>query len=398
MASEGLREELNCAICLDIYTDPVMLKCGHIFCHICIENVLDCQEASGEYSCPECRLQFEHRPSLEKNRKLCNIVEQFMSLHIEQDALVNSKSPADVSTETCTTLEKSKCSVHRKSLEFYCFNDSQCICTDCCFSGRHGGHQVDLLNEAFEIKREEMKGVLQVLTTNKVESVKRVQSLRESVTEAQENVSGETERVTTLFRDIRSQLEHLEKKVLGDISWHGEQMLHLVSDLIERVEMKTEKCSQKINDIEIVMKVTDPLAFLQAAESTKLDEDHFVEDLKKEVNTKPSLVVVGLVSETLQTGLENIMADAKKMLSLKEQPEKAIEAIEAIDKSTKPASLLNSSLGQISDNLTPYHSVDVEKKILQFHHSQAQKPDMTPAASVVQKPHLIFRNPYSSFS
>lgn len=257
---------------------------------------------------------------------------------------------------------------------------------------------MDLLNEAFEIKREEMKGVLQVLTTNKVESVKRVQSLRESVTEAQENVSSETERVTTLFRDIRSQLEYLEKKVLGDISWHGEQMLHLVSDLIQRVEMKTEKCSQKINDIEIVMKVTDPLAFLQAAESTKLDEDHFVEDLKKEVNTKPSLVVVGLVSETLQTGLENIMADAKKMLSLKEQPEEAIEAIEAIDKSTKPASLLNSSLGQISDNLTPYHSVDVEKKILQFHHSQAQKPDMTPAASVVQKPHLLFRNPYSSFS
>ncbi|XP_040197623.1 tripartite motif-containing protein 12A-like [Rana temporaria] len=392
MASEGLREELNCPICLDIYTDPVMLKCGHIYCHICIGNVLDCQETSGEYSCPECRLKFEHRPLLEKNRKLRNIVEHFVSLHIEQDALVSSKSPADVSTETCT----SQCSVHRKSLEFYCFNDSQCICTDCCFSGRHGGHQVELLNEAFEIKQEAMKGVLQVLTTHKAENVKRVQGLRESVTEAQEKVSEETEKVTTLFRDIRSQLEHLEKKALGDISWHGGQTVHLVSDLIQQLEMKTEMCSQKIDDIERVMKVTDPMAFLQAAECTKLDEDHFVEDLKKEVNTKPSLVVVGLVSETLQTGLETIMADAKKMLSLKEQPEET-RAIRAIDKSTKSAALLNSSSGQISDNLTPYHSADVEKKIVQPHHSQAQNPDMTPAASVVQKPHLLFRNPYAFF-
>ncbi|KAM5172341.1 tripartite motif-containing 13-like [Mantella aurantiaca] len=397
MASEGLREELNCPICLDIYTEPVMLKCGHIFCRICIGNVLDCQEASEEYSCPECRLQFQHRPLLEKNRKLCNIVEHFMSLHVEEDALVQDEAPTDVSTECCTSLEKNMCSVHEKSLEFYCYDDAQCVCADCCFSGRHGGHQVELLNEAYEIKQEAMKGVLQALTANKAEAVKSVQSLRKSMAEAQETVSGETNRVNAFFIEIKRQLENLEENVLGDITRQGEQTVLLFSDLIQQLEIKTEKCSQKMHDIEMAVKVTDPLAFLQAAECTKLSEGHAVEVAKKEVNTRPSLVEIGQVSETLHRGLENIMAGAKNMLSLKEQSEK-LGGLKATDKCAEPASLYYKSFGQLSDNLKPYQSAASEQKSLQSLQRQPQKPDLTPTNSVPREPYLLFRNPYSFFS
>lgn len=396
MACDGLREELNCPICLDIYADPVMLKCGHIFCHICIRNVLDRQEASGEFSCPECRLQFEHRPLLEKHRKLCNIVEHFMSLPNEQEVLVQGGSSEDVSSKACTPLEKicsflprivEKCSVHEKSLEFYCFNDSQCVCEDCCFSGRHGGHQVELLNEAFVIKREAMRGGLQALTTNRAETRKEVQSLRESLTEVQDNVSGKTNRVTFLFRDIRRQLEHLEKKVLSDISSQGEQNLLLISDLIQQLEVKTEKYSQKMLSIEMAMKVTDPLTFLEAAECPKLSDGHSVENMKKDVTTRPSLVVEDLVNQTLLTGLENIMADAKKMLSLQEQQE-VLQNIRAIEEATKSASLCHMPLGQVSANVKP----DTEKERLQ--QRQPQKTDLTSATS---EPHLFYSNPYSFF-
>ena len=45
-------EELKCTICEEIFTVPMILNCGHAFCHSCIAKwEKNCQE----YSCPNCR-------------------------------------------------------------------------------------------------------------------------------------------------------------------------------------------------------------------------------------------------------------------------------------------------------------------------------------------------------
>ena len=52
-ALKNLQEQLNCSICLDIYTDPKLLKCFHVFCHQCLVplGVRDQQALT----CPTCR-------------------------------------------------------------------------------------------------------------------------------------------------------------------------------------------------------------------------------------------------------------------------------------------------------------------------------------------------------
>ncbi|KAM8924021.1 E3 ubiquitin-protein ligase TRIM58-like [Pelodytes ibericus] len=298
MASAGLRDELICSICLNIYTDPVTLTCGHSYCLVCIGNVLDTQEGSGVYSCPECRAEFQDRPALEKNRKLGNIAETFLSTQPEEDR---------------------KCSVHKKVLEYYCTEDAVCICVSCSLAGEHRGHQVETLNEASEKKKEKLRNILEKLTSEREEAEKRVQSLQEPRREVQEKAAGVTERVTGLIRDIRDQLEALEKRVLSEISRQEEQVSHQVSDLIRQLEIKKEDLSRKMGHIEEELcNTTDPLTVLQGRESDSTGScDAEEEDNEDRERDDKKVHAVGdldmaLISVTLHTGLDDIVTGVKR--------------------------------------------------------------------------------------
>nr|XP_046262724.1 tripartite motif containing 105 [Scatophagus argus] len=56
-SSKGsLREDLTCAICCDLFREPVMLACMHHFCKPCISRYW--RGTQGPVSCPQCRKEF----------------------------------------------------------------------------------------------------------------------------------------------------------------------------------------------------------------------------------------------------------------------------------------------------------------------------------------------------
>ncbi|XP_075711996.1 E3 ubiquitin/ISG15 ligase TRIM25-like [Rhinoderma darwinii] len=301
MASADLREELLCSICLHTYTDPVMLRCGHNFCRVCIDHALDTKHKSGLYSCPECREEFQERPALMRNFALRNITENFLftqptqmetgicctycvdsavpavksCLHCEASLCdkhlrVHSKTAEHVLSEPTTSLENSKCSVHKKILEYYCTEDSACICVSCSLVGEHRGHRVEMLDEAYEKKKKKLKNVLQKVTIKREETEKRVQSLGKQRRKAQEKAVYLTERVTVLFRDLRRRLDDLEKRVLSEIPRQEEQVSLSVSALIQQLEIKKDELSGKMKHIEELCNMTDPLTVLQGPDTGDL--------------------------------------------------------------------------------------------------------------------------------
>ncbi|XP_073469648.1 E3 ubiquitin/ISG15 ligase TRIM25-like [Aquarana catesbeiana] len=339
MASADLRKELECSVCLDIYTDPVTLKCGHNFCRDCIGRVLDTQEESRGYFCPECREEFQDRPALHRNITLRNIVENFLSAQPDQEESgvfctycihtpvlavksclkckaslchnclrVHSKPPEDVLCDPTTSLENRKCSVHKKILEYYCTEDSTCICMSCRLEGEHGGHHVETLDEASEIKKKKLRNVLQKLMAEREEMEKRVQSLQEHRRKVQGEADDETERVTVLFRDLRRRLEDLEKRVLREISRQAEWISMLIKDL----EIKKEELSRKMGDIEELCNMTDPLTVLQESDTSDLCDTEDGDDEDRERHDKllhdGGDLDVGVISHTLHTGLSDIMS------------------------------------------------------------------------------------------
>ncbi|XP_077334341.1 E3 ubiquitin/ISG15 ligase TRIM25-like isoform X2 [Lithobates pipiens] len=310
MASADLRKELECSVCLNVYTDPVILKCGHNFCRDCIGRVWDTQERSGGYSCPECREEFQDRPALHRNITLRNIVENFLSTHPDQEESgvfctycihtpvpavisclhceaslcdnhlrVHSKSPEHVLCDPTTSLENRKCSVHKKILEYYCTEDETCICMSCCLIGDHINHKKESLDEASEMKKKKLRNVLQKLMTEREEMEKRVQSLQEHGRKVQGEADDETERVTVLFRDLRRRLEDLEKRVLREISGQAERISGIINDLVQDLEIKKEELSRKLRHIEELCNVTDPLTVLQESDTGSLSRRTLQKDV-----------------------------------------------------------------------------------------------------------------------
>ncbi|XP_056409187.1 E3 ubiquitin-protein ligase TRIM8-like [Hyla sarda] len=266
MAFAELREELNCSICLNIFTDPVTLSCGHNFCWVCIDRVLHSQEGAGVYSCPDCRTEFTERPALHKTIALRNIAKSFQSKPEEEenggifctycDSSVpavktclqceaslcdkhlkkHNKSDGHVLMEPTTSLENRKCSTHKKMLEYYCIEDSSCVCVTCCLAGKHKGHQVEPIDEVSENERMKLQHVLEKLASKREKVEIRVQSLEEHKLEVTKRAEGESKRVSSLFRDIQRRLVELEKKVLDEISRQVAEVVISVSDLIQQLE------------------------------------------------------------------------------------------------------------------------------------------------------------------
>ncbi|XP_073505498.1 E3 ubiquitin/ISG15 ligase TRIM25-like [Phyllobates terribilis] len=337
MASAGLEKELECYICLTLYTDPVALRCGHNFCRACIDQVLNIKDESGVYSCPACREKFQERPALKRNITLRNVVENFWSncgddasicctycvespvpavrscLHCEASLCdkhlrSHSRGPEHVLTDPSTSLETRKCSVHKKILEYYCTEDAACICASCCLIRKHSGHNLESLDEAFGIKKEKLRNVLQKLFTNREKTKSRVRSLEERRRKAQDKTTREAERVTALFIDIRRRVDDLEKRVLSEISWREEQESQSLSDVIQKLETKKDELSRKMRHIEELCNMTDPLTVLQEPDIGDVcdPEEEDDEDTGGHDEDERGLELISHISHTLSAIIRGV--------------------------------------------------------------------------------------------
>ncbi|KAM5125889.1 LOW QUALITY PROTEIN: E3 ubiquitin/ISG15 ligase TRIM25-like [Mantella aurantiaca] len=350
MASANLRAELECSVCLNIYTDPVTLKCGHNFCWVCIDRVLDTQGGSGGYSCPECRQKFQDRPTLQRNITLCNIAGTFHSAPPGQEKSgvfctycvdfpvpadrscllcevslcdkhlrVHKKSPEHILTDPTSSLESRKCSVHKKILEYYCTEDDTCVCVYCFAIGEHTGHKMRSLDEASGKKKETLRNVLQKLVTAREETEERVRSLQEHRRKVEEKAAGDTERVTALFIDLRRRLGVLEKRVLMEISGWAERDSMPIVEMIRDLEIKKDELSRKMRHIEELCNMTDPLTVLQESDTGDLCDTEDGDDEDRERYDKLLHDGGGLdVAGILHTGLSDIITEVNVYFYIQE--------------------------------------------------------------------------------
>uniref|UniRef100_A0A3B3CP83 Si:dkey-46i9.6 n=1 Tax=Oryzias melastigma TaxID=30732 RepID=A0A3B3CP83_ORYME len=115
MAATGnlSEEQVHCSICLDVFTNPVSIPCGHNFCQNCI---LGYWKTSPLFQCPMCKKSFHKRPDISVNTVLREIAEQFKQIRVKSVEEKASAKPGD-GTAKKWTMERRKKEDEERLLE-----------------------------------------------------------------------------------------------------------------------------------------------------------------------------------------------------------------------------------------------------------------------------------------
>ncbi|XP_058637601.1 E3 ubiquitin-protein ligase TRIM39-like isoform X2 [Onychostoma macrolepis] len=185
LSSGSMAEELQCSVCLDVFTDPVSTPCGHNFCKSCLNQ---CWNNSQECKCPFCNETFSKRPDLKINTALRQVVQLFQEKLTlsktevlcdicDERKLKALKSCLVCQTSYCEThlephqrvlsFRKHKlmdpvknmkdyiCQKHERPLELFCRDDQTRVCVFCT-DGDHKTHNTVPLEEESEEKKAQL--------------------------------------------------------------------------------------------------------------------------------------------------------------------------------------------------------------------------------------------------
>ncbi|XP_017571115.1 E3 ubiquitin/ISG15 ligase TRIM25-like [Pygocentrus nattereri] len=254
-----LEQELSCAICLQLYNDPVSLPCGHSYCLACVQTSQKSDLPGGQPRCPECRQEYDGLESLLRNFKLCGIVEGYRKAMsaggfkmgksvVPCDQCLDGTEPA---VKTCLHCETSlcqghlkkhqerhrskshalveplpdqdqrKCPDHRQELEFLCLEDRSFLCNECVIEGKHRNHEV----QTFEAAKSDLKRVLEGLEKATHDRLQMTEAL---LRRSQETVRNPETSVDMLAAKATSLLDSLAVQITA----YKERMRLLIEDEI----------------------------------------------------------------------------------------------------------------------------------------------------------------------
>uniref|UniRef100_A0A4W3I1B6 RING-type E3 ubiquitin transferase n=1 Tax=Callorhinchus milii TaxID=7868 RepID=A0A4W3I1B6_CALMI len=234
--AESWTEELNCAICLDFFTDPVSLDCGHNFCRLCITGSWENQEKN---SCAICR-QVTAERNFKVNWALAKMVEKAREFTLEP-------TPTAVNRQ---------CEKHREDLKLFCEDDKKLICSICRDAKEHRGHIFLPIDEAAEIyKVPRPSGGSHSVSTSyfHLKHFYSVHLFQDQVKSSIEQVNSLQTHVTAQFAKMHQSLTDREQRVMRDLKEREEEILYRMETNLREIQDKLESVEQKLSELQTQM-------------------------------------------------------------------------------------------------------------------------------------------------
>ncbi|XP_072921381.1 zinc-binding protein A33-like [Hemitrygon akajei] len=255
---ESWSEEAICPICLDFFTDPVILECGHNFCRSCITR---CWEREERNSCPECREEFSDR-TVRVNRALANLSEKARKLNLNHTGKES----------------KLHCEAHEEELKLFCKTDKKLLCLICRDSREHREHRFLPIKEAVEDYKERVKSALDSLTEKKCELEDMERQQKEKVSGVREQSHSVQSHITSQFDELRRIITEKEQRLLRDLREEEERILNPMKKNLREIQENLNSIREKMSKLQEQMDQQDNVTFLMenARRKRRISDDEQV--------------------------------------------------------------------------------------------------------------------------
>ncbi|XP_060706489.1 nuclear factor 7, brain-like isoform X3 [Hemiscyllium ocellatum] len=249
LQGESWTEEVICPICLDFFTDPVILDCEHNFCRSCITQSWGDRERN---SCPECRQEIPDR-NLRGNRALANLAEKARRL---------SLNPEEKES-------KHHCEEHQEELKLFCETDKKLMCVICRDSPEHKSHSFLPIKDAVGIYKDRVKSSLDSLTGKKWAALEMQQQQKQKISQIREGSSRVQTDIKSEFVKMHQMLTEREQSLLRDIREQEENILKTMEQNLREIEENLNFLQQKLSKLEKQLEQKEGVIFLKEEASRK---------------------------------------------------------------------------------------------------------------------------------
>ncbi|XP_026110564.1 E3 ubiquitin-protein ligase TRIM39-like [Carassius auratus] len=288
----SLSEEIQCSVCLDVFTDPVSTPCGHNFCKICLNK---CWDNSQTCSCPNCKETFKQRPDLKINTTLRELVDHYKKKSPEKttevlcDICEERKLKALKSCLVCqssycethlephlrvTRLKKHKlmdpvsnledyiCQKHERPLDLFCRDDQTCVCSICTVKDHKNHNTVPIEEGSQEKKNDLMKRQknMQLMIQN---GIKKIQDIKHSAEVRKINKEKEKAVRVELFTDLICSIDIHQTELLEKMEEQQKAAEKQEQELIGELEQEITELKMRNTELEQLLHTEDHIHLLQ---------------------------------------------------------------------------------------------------------------------------------------
>uniref|UniRef100_A0A674IF63 Zinc finger protein RFP-like n=1 Tax=Terrapene triunguis TaxID=2587831 RepID=A0A674IF63_9SAUR len=240
---ESLQEEATCPVCLEYFTEPVTLECGHNFCRACISQCWEGSDTAA--SCPQCRETVQQR-NLRPNRQLANMVEIAKQLSLQAAKGAGGDGV---------------CGEHQEALKLFCKEDQTPICVVCDRSWAHRTHTVVPIQEAAQEYKERIQAHLKTLREEREKllglklSMKGPRAPAMSLTSPclifiQKQTQTERQKIVSEFQQLRQFLEEQERLLQAQLDKLDEEIVKIQNENVSKLSEQISRLSELISEME----------------------------------------------------------------------------------------------------------------------------------------------------
>ncbi|XP_078075260.1 nuclear factor 7, brain-like [Mustelus asterias] len=235
-AHVSFMEELLCPICLELFSDPVILRCGHNFCRACVQRYWQ-QQALGP-RCPECR-------------------------EVTCQGPLRSNQVVQAMSEEARSQAGLYCQQHSLRLKLFCNTDRQLMCVHCRDSLAHREHQASPVREAAQVYKEQMQVKIASIRNQVAAFTGFIHTEQDKASEVKKGSEALRSHMKEQFFQMHRFLQEREDSLIRELAEHENSVLELIRENLRKAEEGRQTLDAQLKGLTEQQAQDDDIEFLK---------------------------------------------------------------------------------------------------------------------------------------